>query len=72
MCLVGFGEYHPPGLDVYQVSVKLDVQESFSFAQKSTENIIDYPLKGTGTQDLIGLKVVSLDRSWLVGLTDDI
>jgi len=24
--------------------------------------------KGTGTQDLIWLKVVSLDRSWLVGL----
>ena len=30
------------------------------------------PLKGTGTRDLIWLKVVSLDRSWLVGLTDDI
>ena len=29
-------------------------------------------LKGTGTRDLIGLKVVSLDRSWLVGLTDDL
>ena len=29
-------------------------------------------LKGTGTQDLIWLKVVSLDRSWLVGLTDDL
>ena len=29
-------------------------------------------LKGTGTRDLIWLKVVSLDRSWLVGLTDDI
>ena len=26
---------------------------------------------GTGTRDLIWLKVVSLDRSWLVGLTDD-
>jgi hypothetical protein len=25
-------------------------------------------LKGTGTRDLIWLKVVSLDRSWLVGL----
>ena len=24
--------------------------------------------KGTGTRDLIWLKVVSLDRSWLVGL----
>jgi hypothetical protein len=28
--------------------------------------------KATGTQDLILLKVVSLDRSWLVGLTDDL
>ena len=28
-------------------------------------------VKGTGTRDLIWLKVVSLDRSWLVGLTDD-
>jgi len=26
------------------------------------------PLKGTGTRDLIWLKVVSLDRFWLVGL----
>ena len=29
-------------------------------------------IKGTGTQDLIWLKVVSLDRSWLVGLTEDL
>ena len=29
-------------------------------------------LKGTGTRDLIWLKVISLDRSWLVGLTDDL
>ena len=29
-------------------------------------------LKGTGTRDLIWLKVVSLDRSWLVGLRDDL
>ena len=29
-------------------------------------------LKGTGTRDLIWLKVLSLDRSWLVGLTDDL
>ena len=29
-------------------------------------------LKGTGTRDLIWLKVVSLDRPWLVGLTDDL
>ena len=28
-------------------------------------------LNGTGTRDLIWLKVVSFDRSWLVGLTDD-
>ena len=30
------------------------------------------PFKGTGTRDLIWLKVVSLDRSWLVGLTDNL
>ena len=29
-------------------------------------------IKGTGTRDLIWPKVVSLDRSWLVGLTDDL
>ena len=35
--------------------------------------ILCYSLfKGTGTRDLIWLKVVSLDRSWLVGLTDDL
>ena len=34
--------------------------------------IIDIILKGTGTRDLIWLKVASLDRSWLVGLTDDL
>ena len=28
--------------------------------------------KGTGTRDLIWVKVVSLDISWLVGLTDDL
>ena len=28
-------------------------------------------VQGTGTRDLIWLKVVSLDRSWLVGLTDN-
>ena len=32
----------------------------------------DRLLKGTGTRDLIWPKVVSLDRSWLVGLTDDL
>jgi len=31
-----------------------------------------YLIKGTGTRDLIWLKVVSLDRSWLVGLTEDL
>ena len=30
------------------------------------------PIKETGTQDFIWLKVVSLDRSWLIGLTDDL
>ena len=29
-------------------------------------------LKVTGARDLIWLKVVSLDRSWLVGLTEDL
>ena len=29
-------------------------------------------LKGTGTRDLIWLKVVSLERSWWVGLTEDL
>ena len=33
---------------------------------------LDSLFKGTGTRDLIWLKVVSLDRSWLVGLTDDL
>ena len=28
--------------------------------------------KGTGTQDLIWLKVASLDRSWLVGLLNNL
>ena len=28
--------------------------------------------KGTGTRDLIWLKVVSLERSWWVGLTEDL
>jgi len=37
-----------------------------------TQEYIKLNLKGTGTRDLIWLKVVSLDRSWLVGLTDDI
>ena len=34
-------------------------------------NLVPLSLKGTGTRDLIWLKVVSLYRSWLVGLTDD-
>ena len=29
-------------------------------------------VKGAGTRDFIWLKVVSLDRSWLAGLTDDL
>ena len=29
-------------------------------------------IKGTGTRDFIGLKVVSWERSWLVGLTNDL
>ena len=31
---------------------------------------LTYFLKGTGTRDLIWLKVVSLERSWWVGLTE--
>ena len=39
--------------------------------RKKSKNAQKVTFKGTGTQDLIWLKVVSLDRSWLVGLTDD-
>ena len=31
-----------------------------------------FAFKGTGTRDLILLKVVSLERSWRVGLTEDL
>ena len=31
-----------------------------------------YSLKGTGTRDLIWLKGVSLERSWWVGLPEDL
>ena len=31
-----------------------------------------WPLKGTGTRDLILLKVVSLERSWWVGLREEL
>ena len=34
--------------------------------------LVNCPFKGTGTQDLIWLKVVSLERSWWVGLTEDL
>jgi len=33
---------------------------------------IELSLKGAGTRDLIWLKVVSLERSWWVGLTEDL
>ena len=36
------------------------------------DNIFLAPFKGTGTRDLIWLKVEYLDSSWLVGLTDDL
>ena len=39
---------------------------------KAIQQFIVAPFKGTGTRDLIWLKVVSLDSSWLVGLTDDL
>ena len=49
-----------------------------NFLTKSDpEKIISDPqhcivLKGTGTRDLIWLKVVSFDRSWLLELTDNL
>ena len=56
------------------ISNKNDSPLSLRNQMKSNRKHLKAPcfLKGTGTQDLIWLKVVSLDRSWLVGLTDDI
>jgi len=44
-----------------------------NFMEKNQHSKIlrPFPFKGTGTRDLIWLKKVSLDRSWLVWLTDD-
>jgi len=36
------------------------------------QNGVFWVIKGTGTRDLIWLKVVSLERSWWVGLTEDL
>ena len=49
-----------------------DAEKFNKYSSNFTENFKGIVLKGTGTRDLIWLKVVSLDRSWLVGLTDDL
>ena len=51
---------------------KCFVEETFFGEIFVKTHIVKRLLKGTGTRDLIWLKVVSLDRSWLVGLTDDL
>jgi len=47
-----------------------ELTENGAMSLKSDQDNFDLYLllKGTGTRDLIWLKVVSLDRSWLVGL----
>ena len=45
---------------------------SLEAAGRTAHEKLGPAVKGTGTQDLIWLKVVSLDRSWLVGHTDDL
>ena len=48
------------------------IHKLVSCKKKSLENSCFMGLvKGTGTRDLIWRKVVSLDRSWLVGLPDE-
>ena len=42
------------------------------FNYQDHQSVIPCLFEGTGTRDLIWLKLVSLDRSWLVGLTDDL
>ena len=59
------------------VSMRLSAEDTFfheillnlSLITKSSKR---NHLKGTGTRDLIWPKVVSLDRSWLVGLTEEL
>ena len=50
-------------------------EEEWRTIISTTDNgMVGHPLplvKWTGTRDLIWLKVISLDRSWLVGLTDE-
>ena len=61
--------------DNFRKGFTIPIKKQFNFCVKvSFEqlNISPLSLKGTGTRDLIWLKVVSLDRSWLVGLTDDL
>ena len=59
--------------------IKIIIIVNLNSDKHSTQEIIfintvraNFYVKGTGTRDLIWLKVVSLDRSWLVGLTDDL
>ena len=44
----------------------------FGNKRRTNGSPLEHFFKGTGTRDLIWLKVVSLDRSWLVALTDDV
>ena len=66
----------PPARSAIQKNKHLN-QENFTIqnpdpAESSGEKGNVSILKGTGTRDLIWLKVVSLDRSWLVGLMDNL
>ena len=54
-----------------QVKQIYSISRQFKIAKMSTKNRAGH-FKGIGTRDLIWLKVVSLDRSWLVGLTDNL
>ena len=47
------------------------VYSEFVVASYKVKNFLP-DIKGTGTRDLIWLKVVSLNRSWLVGLTENL
>ena len=52
---------HPSKEKVHKVAGKRSVRYEFEIIQHFTQIS---NLKGTGTRDLIWLKVVSLDRSW--------
>ena len=58
-------------IQVYSDNAPNNGTKSGKLEGKNPGNCITF-LKGTVTRDLIWLKVVSLDRSWLVGLTDDL